>query len=104
MIGLSGWRNLLRYGQTHLAAELREARIVFVAQDERVEEEAPDSRVAGDPGPIEPLKGRFGIVTQRIDLSDLISRYTGVPLDQRLERGIGGAPVATDLARKGEGA
>src|SRR5882672_840510 len=47
-------RSLPRHRQPDLAAERSEARIVLVAQDERVVEEVHDARISVAQGPIEP--------------------------------------------------
>jgi len=73
------------------------ARIVLVAQDEGVVEEARDTRIASAPGPIEPLEGRRGIATQRVDFCDLKSPTVRILLDKRRECRIARASVTADL-------
>jgi hypothetical protein len=86
----------------YLAAESGEARIFLVAQDEGVVEKALDIRLAVAPGPIEPLEGCLGVVAQRIDLGDLLSKTVGMLLSQRLESSVCGGPVTANLPREGE--
>src|SRR5690349_20436477 len=94
--------SLPRHWQADLAAEGGKARISLVAHHEGVGEKVPDPRIAVAPGSIEPLESRVGIVTKRVDLSDLVGMNTALPLDQRPKRSIGRAPVAADLPREGE--
>jgi hypothetical protein len=84
-------------GQANLATKRGEARIVFAAQDEGVEEDVRHARIAARPSPIEPLEGRLCVAAQRIDLRDLIGRDAGILFDQRLERRVGRAAVTADL-------
>ena len=69
-----------------------------MAQDEGVEEERRDARIAVAPGPLEPLEGLLRIVAQRIDLGDLVGGNVRILLDQRPERRIGRAAVTASEA------
>src|ERR1700754_844045 len=89
-------------GQPDLAAERSETRIVLEAHDEGVEEQVNDTWVTTAPRPIEPVKGLLGIITQRIDLRDLVGGSIRLIVDQRLECRIGSTSVAADLPREGE--
>jgi hypothetical protein len=65
------------YRQADSAAEGRKARIVLIAQDEGVEKDGLNTRIAAAPGPIEPLEGRLRIVAQRVNLRDLEGSAVG---------------------------
>jgi hypothetical protein len=88
--------------EANLAAKGSEARIVLVAQNERIIEKKRDTRIAVAPGAIEPFERRLGVFAQPVDLCDLVGRNARILVDQRPKRRIGRAPIATDLPCKGE--
>jgi hypothetical protein len=79
-----------------------EARIRLIAHHEGVGEEVNDACIAVVPGAIEPLEGLRRVVAEGVYLGDLVSRTSGVLLDQGLEGRIGRASVTADLRREGD--
>src|SRR6185312_15008699 len=100
----TGWldksRHRLRVGggwQADFFAEHREARVMLVAQDQRIEQQQFDAGIAVGHGTIQPLEHVVGIFPHRVYLGDLVGRGTGIFVDRVLQRGVCRGAITPDL-------
>src|SRR5450755_116258 len=91
-----------RHWQPDLLAECDEPGIPLISEQERIVEQAGNTRVALVPGALKPGEHPVRLLPCCIDLRDLKSRLAGMLIDQRLQRRIGFCAIAVSGIREGE--